>query len=141
MGVADIDQLYKILAALHSLALEFAYPRIDQTVVSQLKQTNEKLSHAMNDGTLEDVLKYDQAFHDIILAAASNDFLTSFAATLECHIVRIENLYYGRLPSREDSVHGHEAIIEALEGRNLPAAKEAASRNWLHVIDVLNETT
>lgn len=140
MGVADVDQLYKILAALHSLALEFAYPKINQTVIAQLKQTNERLIHAMEEGTQEEALGYDQAFHDIILETAANDFLTSFAGTLECHIARIENLYFDRLPKREDSVQGHEIIIQALENRDLSSAKEAASRNWLHVIDVLNET-
>ena len=49
MGVADIDQLYKILAALHSLAMEFAYPKINQTVIMQLKAANEKLFNAMTE--------------------------------------------------------------------------------------------
>lgn len=140
MGVADIDQLYKILAALHSLAMEFAYPKINQTVIMQLKAANEKLFNAMTEGTQDEALRYDQAFHDIILDAASNDFLTSFANTLECHIVRIENLYLDKLPKREDSVKGHELIIDALENKDPSAAKEAARQNWLHVIDVLNES-
>lgn len=140
MGVADVDQLYQILAALHSLALEFAYPKIDQKVIAQLKKTNEKLSIAMREGTQEEALRYDQEFHDIFLEASANDFLTSFSNTLQCHIVRIENLYLDRLPKREDSVDGHEIIIEALEKGDMPAAREAARQNWLHVIDVLNET-
>lgn len=140
MSVAEVDQFYKILAALHSLALEFAYPNIDGNMIERLKKTNEKLSRAITGGTQEDAIRYDQEFHDIVLTAASNDFLTSFSKTLECHIERIENLYYDRLPKREDSVQGHTAIIEALERGDLPSAKEAAGQNWLHVIDVMNET-
>lgn len=138
MSVADVDQFYKILAALHSLALEFAYPQISQEMIEQLKQTNEKLAQAMNGGTQEEAIRYDQEFHDIILSAASNDFLISFSKILECHIERIENLYFDRLPKREDSVQGHEIMIQALEKRDLPAAKAAAGQNWLHVIDVMN---
>lgn len=139
MGVAEVDQFYKILASLHSLALEFAYPNIDRNTIERLKQTNEKLSRAILEGTQEDAIRYDQDFHDIVLEAASNVFLTSFSKTLECHIERIENLYDDRLPKREDSVRGHEAIIEALERGDLPLAREAASQNWLHVIDVMNK--
>lgn len=139
MGVADVEQLYKILAALHSLAIEFAYPNINETVIGQLKRTNENLIQAMNEGTQEEAIQYDQEFHDILLAAAGNDFLKSFSSTLECHIVRIESLYPDQLPKREDSVHGHELIIHALENRDLASAKEAAKRNWLHVIDVMHE--
>lgn len=139
MSVADVDQFYKILASLHSLALEFAYPHVGQEMIEQLKQTNEKLSRAIEGGTQEEAIRYDQEFHDIILDAASNDFLTSFSKVLECHIERIENLYFDRLPKREDSVEGHETMIQALEKRDLSAAKKAAGQNWLHVIDVMNE--
>lgn len=139
MSVADVDQFYKILASLHSLALEFAYSHIDKEMIGQLKQTNKKLSRAIEGGTQEEAIRYDQEFHDIILAAASNDFLTSFSKVLECHIERIENLYFDRLPKREDSVEGHEIMIQALEERDLAAAKKAAGQNWLHVIDVMNE--
>lgn len=140
INMADVDQSYQILAAFHSLALEFAYPKITQEIIEQLKQANEKLSIAIREGAQEAAIRYDQEFHDILLDVAANDFLISFSSTLECHIERIENLYFDKLPKQEDSVEGHEAIIKALENKDLSSAKEAASRNWMHVIDVLNET-
>ena len=58
-------------------------------------------------------------FHDILLNLAANEFLISFSNTLESHIARIENLYYDKLPKQNDSAEGHEAIIKALENKDL----------------------
>lgn len=138
VGVADVDQIYQILASLHSLSLEFAFSRIDGTVIAQLKEANENLSRAIKAGDRENVRKYDQEFHDVFLHVASNDFLSAFSKTLECHIERIENLYCDRLPRLEDSVEGHKAIIDALENGDMQTASEAAKQNWLHITDVLD---
>ena len=139
IDLEDAGQSYQILAAFHSLAIEFAYPKITQETIEQLKQTNEKLSAAIYEGSQKSAIRYDQEFHDILLNLAANEFLISFSNTLESHIARIENLYYDKLPKQNDSAEGHEAIIKALENKDLNSAKAAVSQNWLHVLDALNK--
>lgn len=139
IGVVDVDQIYKMLGELHALALEFAYPAIDRKVINQLKKINEKILSALESGSRKDARAYDQEFHEVFFTLSSNDFLTSFAGTLESHIDRIENIYYDKLGERRDSVQGHETVIAALENSDLTAAKEAARQNWLHVSEVLKE--
>lgn len=139
IGIVDVDQIYKMLGELHALALEFAFPAVDGKVIKQLKQINEKILNAVKSGARKDARAYDQEFHEVFFTLASNDFLTSFAGTLESHIDRIENIYYEKLGGRKDSVQGHEAVISALENGELNGAKEAVRRNWLHVPEVLKE--
>lgn len=139
ISIADAGQIYKMLGELHGLALEFAFPAIDLQVIRRLEDINEKISHAMQTGDQKDSRGYDQEFHKVFLTLASNDFLTAFTNTLECHIDRIENIYYDRLQAKEASAAGHQQIISALQRGDLAAAKAAVKQNWLHVLEILEE--
>ncbi len=68
---------------------------------------------------------------------AKDHFLTDFTHILKGHIQRIENIYY----KENDlfSFHSHEAIIDALEHRDLDQAKEAMRDNWLHTLKKMND--
>jgi len=137
IGIVNVRQIYEMLADLHSLALKFAFPKITEETITRLKELNKKCADALSRGDHTDSRKYDDAFHDVIIQLADNDFLTDFTRTLQCHVARTENLYYDKLADKKDSIDEHQRIIEALEHKDLPAARQSMHDNWIHTVDLL----
>ncbi len=141
--VAPIDfeqarQTYQIIAQLYSLAMEFAYPYITEENIAELKDINRKFAEALHQGNSAAGHDYDRQFHSVFLRIADNDFLTNFIGTLDCHVARIEILYYNTPDSlHTDSIQQHDAIIDALSQKNLPLAVEKVMHNWLQTLENL----
>ncbi|MCD8121176.1 MAG: GntR family transcriptional regulator [Clostridiales bacterium] len=143
--VAPIDldgafSIYKIMAELHALAVEFSYPGITPQVIENLKKINERFAGATKKKDVRNSSIYDQEFHQTFLKLADNHFLTEFEDTLENHIRRIENLFYSCITDDDsNSVEEHQRIIAALEESNLASAKEYMRENWLSTLNVLGK--
>lgn len=142
--IAPIDRkkacrAYMILAELHALALQFAFPLITDEIIAELDAINESLREKSQ---LSDagVLTQDKAFHDIFLKLADNDFLTSFTSTLSIHVARVENLYYRIQKDSMSSVQEHDEILKALKERDLETAQKFMRYNWTHTVELIDWT-
>ena len=138
IDVIDIPQTYKLLAELHSTAVEFAFDKIDESAVNKLKDANIRFRQAYERHDLKSCRSCDSEFHDIILSLADNHFLTSFCETLSGHASRIENIYFSKVGDMDELIHEHNEIINALESRDIATAKKYMSDNWLHTPEVLS---
>lgn len=138
--VAPIDfeqasQAYQIIAQLYSLALEFAYPHINDAFLAELRNINRQFSQQFSSPNTAEAHRLDKQFHSLFLKLAPNEFLSNFIDILDCHVERSERLYYNSAVTRKDSYNQHEAIIQALERRDLPDAIEKTKENWLNTLD------
>lgn len=135
--VVDIPQTYKLLAELHSTAVEFAFEHIDAAAIADLRSANERFMSSYEKHDIKGCRSSDKDFHDIIVDLAGNDFLRSFCETLHGHAARIENIYFSKVGGMDELIHEHNRIIEAIEARDLEAAKDYMRDNWLHTPDVI----
>ena len=104
IGDVDIIQVYRLLANLHSLAVDFSYSKIDKDTILHLKEINRQLSNAIQAKDNAMSRASDTAFHNIFLNLADNDFLSRFTSTLSAHVARVENVYFGNISDTKDSV-------------------------------------
>lgn len=132
-----IQQIYDLLTDLQVKAVEFAFPKINASVIQQLERLNQEFADGIKQKDPVMSLQRDNAFHDVFVQLAGNDFLTDFNATLLAHIARIENRYFHILKERMDSVNIHEKMLEALRNGDLEAAKEEVRNNWRHTKEIL----
>lgn len=137
VDLKEADRDYRITAELHALAIEFAYPKITEDTIKDLKRINQSFAIVINTHDIEGIERFDDQFHKVFIDLAEDHFLTDFTHILKGHIQRIENIYY----KENDlfSFHSHEAIIDALEHRDLDQAKEAMRDNWLHTLKKMND--
>lgn len=135
----DLRQAYRILAQLDVLAVEFAFPHITEEVIRTLKDTNRKLSAALDQHDWVAQRTFDQQFHGIFLKLAENEFLSDFMDTLYWHVARVENLYHEKLMESVDSVAEHKRIISALSCGDLEEAKKAMYFNWMNTAAILGK--
>lgn len=135
--VIDIPQTYKMLAEIHSTAVEFAFDKMDSDVISALREANGRFMKAYEKRDLKGCRACDKEFHDIIVGLAGNDFLASFCETLSGHAARIENIYFSKVAGMDELIHEHNEIISAIEKRDLARAQKFMKDNWLHTPEVI----
>ena len=137
MNVVDLNKTYRLLAELHSLAVEFAFAKIDDQVIDELEGINLHLADCAACRDYRGSMAADAAFHDVFFRLADYKFLTAFAHTLNAHVLRQERMYHENLRSNKNSPEEHQQIIAALKARDLPRAKEAMAYNWQHTASII----
>lgn len=131
--VGDNDEA----AELSALALEMAYPHIDDAVLDELLHIDHDFDIAGRSRNVKAAVTMDERFHHRIFELAGNYFLGEFARILESHSQRVENIYFSQ--NNEIDFQSHQDILAALKRKDLPAAKEAMRHNWLHTVELLRE--
>lgn len=127
-------QAYQILAALYSLALEVAFPSITADMVVKMREINKQFNQHLGRHDSVGAHQLDKQFHSIFLRVVPNEFLSNFIDILDCHVERIERLYYSSEIMRKNSVSKHEAIIVAIEQNDLETAIRVTKENWLDTL-------
>ena len=128
---------YRIMAELHALILEFAYPHISTDVINELRDIDQAFTVAVKRRNVQDAAAFDRKFHDVLAKLAGNHFLTEFTSVLGSHIQRIENMFYQKNNFVAFNAHGD--IIDALVQHDLTKAKEAMRQNWLRASENLKK--
>lgn len=161
--VAPLDSshpelLYPVIIALEALSVELAARNPDSLAVIEEAQLHfaEAVVRFATTGQHDDaraVREGDDAFHEAIMQAAANSYLTDALLPLRTIARRFENWYFGRTPSTgAASVADHERILSALRAGNGAEAAEVMRANMsrslaaieqLHAADALQsrETT
>lgn len=124
---------FKIIADLHALAVEFAYPKITDDTIEELKKINASCIVSNNANDIVASEHFDDEFHQVFVNLADNHFLSEFIHILRSHIQRVKNIDYKE--NGEATFKSHDNIIIALENKDLEAAKDAMRANWLHAVD------
>jgi DNA-binding GntR family transcriptional regulator len=136
----DILKMYSTLAALHALAAESASKLILPEHIEQLKGFNAQFSEAIGNGQAYQAMEWDEQFHNVIVDAADNPYISSFSASLQIHVRRFKYVFLKQpIAATHASVQEHAAIIEALEKRDEQAASELMKQNLLRPMRELYE--
>lgn len=130
----DTGEIYRMLAELHVLALEFSFPSVDDEVVLELRSLNQKFSKACHDSDVKTIRLYDSRFHGVFVALSNNTFLKHFIETLESHVARIENMYYIADAGKSRSPKQHEELLSALQKHDLAAACAVVRKNRVNTL-------
>lgn len=128
---------YRVSAELSALALEMAYPKIDDAVLLELLHIDHNFDAAGRSRNVKAAIALDEQFHHRIFELAGNYFLSEFSRILESHSRRIENIYFSQ--NDDISFQSHKEILAALKRKDLPSAQNAMRRNWLHTVELLRE--
>lgn len=137
---SDAEHIYPIIEQLELLSLSLAFPHLSKHHVQQMRKLNVRLNDALEDGNAVEAASVDSEFHQIVIDAAGNSELSSVLEQLKVKYHRIELTYFSSLKALTASVEEHEAIVSALEEKNIDAARAALSKNWHASIERLRVT-
>lgn len=129
----DIKDLLPPLAALQALSAELAIPNLDKKTIDNMEDANERFSHAIQTKDYFSALKIDEEFHQIIVDAANNPYITSMVANLQAHVLR--QFFHNSIVLTTHSIKEHATIIELLKKRDAAAVAQVMRDNWLRAIE------
>ena len=136
INLKEAASQYRMMAELHALAMEFAWPHLTEQELDSLAECNQLFIAAVRAKDVTEARRFDTRFHETFLHLADNHFLTEFTGILSSHIQRIENIYFQQLDIA--SFQSHESILEALRDHDLEATKSAVRDNWLHTLQEIH---
>lgn len=129
----DIIDLLPPLAALQALSAELAVPNLNEQIIRNLEDTNERFSKAVHTEDYFLALKVDEEFHQIIVDAANNPYITSMVASLQAHVRRL--FFHNSIVLTTYSIQQHDTIIDCLKKRDALLVSQLMRDNWLRAIE------
>ena len=141
LDTQDIEKCYRPLADLEALAAELACGKLTENDFFELECALRDAKAASLRDDAAAVMACDERFHERIVQAAGNEYVTEFSRTLMLHIRRIKYHYFHLPAMREASAAQHTGIVEALRAENAPLARDRMREHWLRAMrGCLNET-
>jgi len=115
---AELDEVFRVLAALEGLAGELAAEQADDSTLQEIVRLTQDLRRSFEQSDRPTYFRINQAIHNAILAATGNDTLMRSHELLAFRVQRAR--YQANLtPDRwRAAVEEHEAIAEALLARD-----------------------
>jgi DNA-binding GntR family transcriptional regulator len=129
--MSEASQLYPVVAALESTAVELAQPQLSADDLARLRSLNHSLEQAIAAGEVDRSLLLDAEFHALIVERSGNAEIGKLLAGLLPRIKRIELAHFGNQLVAQQSVLEHAAIIDALENNDGQQAAAIMKKNWL----------
>ena len=122
----DIGDVLEIRAVLEGLGVELAAKKMQAEDIEELKRINGEFASAIPTGDVAKLVELDTRFHDFIFTKADNERLQQIIGSLVEQVSRFRVTYL-RKPTYHDAIaKEHEAIIRAIEGRDLEGARRCA---------------
>jgi DNA-binding GntR family transcriptional regulator len=128
-SVANLLELYPIVASLELLAGRLAFDRFTAEDVARLRDINARLAEARDRGDGRAMLDLNTAFHRLITERGGNRRLALLLDDLRSQLTRLEHWYYSGRDRTQRSIQEHEEIIAAVEGGDRARALDLLERN------------
>lgn len=129
LSVKDMADVLEVRAALDGLATGLSAQRITDGEIAELKEVFAQLTGFLSSDNLEETIKMDMKFHEIIYRSARNDKLNQMISNLSEHVQRFRVIYLKGSGSKADIILEHQEIVDAISARNSIIAKEAAENH------------
>lgn len=119
----NLNDVLEVRRALEELAVELACQRLAVEDIAKLKEQNAKMAEQMDNADSTLMAQADEEFHDIIYYGTGNDRLVQMLNNLREQMYRYRLEYIKDRSSRANLIREHDAIIAAMESRDVVQAK------------------
>lgn len=122
----NLRDVLEVRRTLEELAVELASKRMTDDRMLALKRANVVFESSLATNDVTQIAEADEKFHDVIYAATVNEKLLQIMNNIREQMYRYRLEYIKDEEKRRDLVTEHRQIINALEKRDVEAAKRAA---------------
>lgn len=119
----------QIAAELHGLAIDLAFPALDEAALAEMEQANGRLSAALAAGDAEAAIAADDDFHEVALTRSGNPLIPDHLEVVTATLRRAEFLHFESVEGSA-SPEQHAEIIAAVRAGEHAHAVELTKANW-----------
>lgn len=119
----------QIAAELHGLAIDLAFPTLDEAALNEMGQANDRLSAALAAGDAEAAIAADDDFHEVALTRSGNPLIPDHLEVVTATLRRAEFLHFESVKGSV-SPEQHTEIIAAIRAGEHAHAVALTKANW-----------
>ncbi|WP_303857850.1 GntR family transcriptional regulator [Aminicella lysinilytica] len=129
ISVKDMVDTLEVREDMEGLAAYLAAQKITPEETKELMDITQGYSNAINDGDMESIIHYDEAFHRRIVALSGNKTLIQLSETVQELALRFRYLYYDDFSRYVNMPDEHKNIIDALRSGDAQTARKVAGEH------------
>ena len=119
----------QIAAELHGLAIDLAFPALDEPALGEMEQANDRLSAALAASDAEAAIAADDDFHEVALTRSANPLIPDHLEVVTATLRRAEFLHFESVKGSA-SPEQHTEIIAAVRAGEHAHAVALTKANW-----------
>ncbi|MGO1291401.1 MAG: GntR family transcriptional regulator [Brevibacterium linens] len=119
----------QIAAELHGLAIDLAFPALDEAALGEMEQANGRLSAALAAGDAKAAIAADDDFHEVALTRSGNPLIPEHLEVVTATLRRAEFLHFESVKGSA-SPEQHTEIIAAVRAGEHAHAVALTKANW-----------
>ena len=140
ISIKDIEDVLEVRQDLEGMAAAMAAVKATDEQKEQLLKVTEQYRKAVESGDVEEMIKFDEAFHKIIVSCSDNKTLIQLISQVQELALRFRYIYYDDFTRFGSQPMEHKEITDAIISGNAEKARQAAGDHILHLKTfVLNE--
>ena len=126
ISTKDMVDILEVRQNMEGLAAYYAALRMSDEQKKQLGEISESYNKAVIENNTPDMIKYDTAFHHLIVEGSGNKMLVHMIEQLQELVLRFRYLYYDDFRRAEKMPREHKAIYDAIFNGDTEKARRAA---------------
>lgn len=129
----EMQECFAVIAQLDAYAMELAMPNIEKDHISRMTTAVDKMSLAISKADEDIYYDWEEEFHTVYREACGNKVLTNMIRELTRKAFRSEAFTKNTATKKDywEIVNGdHAALVEAVERRDIEAAKRCLRKHW-----------
>lgn len=126
ISIKDMVDVLEVRQGLEGMAAAIASGKITERQKADLLNVVEKYKAAVESANIEEIIKYDEEFHSMIISISGNKTLMQVFSTVQELALRFRYIYYDDFNRYESMPREHQLIEEAIMSGNAEKARVAA---------------
>jgi DNA-binding GntR family transcriptional regulator len=126
ISTQDMVDILEVRQNMEGLAAYYAAIRMSDEQKKRLSEINEAYNKAVIDNSTPDMIKFDTAFHHLIVEGSGNKMLVHMIEQLQELVLRFRYLYYDDFKRAEKMPREHKVIYDAIVTGDTEKARRAA---------------
>jgi DNA-binding GntR family transcriptional regulator len=126
ISTQDMVDILEVRQNMEGLAAYYAALRMTEEQKKRLSDIADAYNKAVVDNNTPDMIKYDTAFHHLIVEGSGNKMLVHMIEQLQELVLRFRYLYYDDFKRAEKMPREHKVIYDAIVTGDTEKARKAA---------------
>ena len=139
MTVKDLDDVLEIREVLDTLAVSLACHNISTEDIDRLEEACKDFERATKGNDIREVVRADEAFHNVIYEASNNPRLRTILLNLKGQMYRFRFEYVKDKSNYPFLIREHKDILEALKARDEEEVIKHTKEHLVNQMDSVRE--
>ena len=129
ISIKDMVDVLEVRQMLEGMAASMAAKKVTEEEKLDFVEANSAYKNAVKKGNIEEIIRYDELFHQLIVSYSGNKTLNQLLSQVQELALRFRYIYYDDFSRYENMPVEHEEIEEAIISGDTQKAKVVAEEH------------